>query len=222
MDDRILKLKIFNIDVNRKHRIIGQVLCSLKDLDWERNSKIDMGVDISKYTRNSLGDKGSELLLSVCYNPTISRLTVNVLEAKDLRCSKNSSDDSQPDSYVRVSLNYHTKVVKMKKTSIIKSESCPRFCQSFHFKVQASLMDITSLCVSVFQSKSLLEKDKLIGWCNLGGSMFARGKGEEHWQQILKYAKQHVEMWHPLVNIRTDSAAHKGTTPKQDSTSASF
>ena len=55
-----------------------------------------------------------------------------------------------------------------------------------------------------------MEKDKLIGWCNLGGSMFARGKGEEHWQQILKYAKQHVEMWHPLVNIRTDSAAHKG------------
>ena len=29
--------------------------------------------------------------------------------------------------------------------------------------------------------------------------MFARGKGEEHWKQCLKFTKQHVEMWHPLV-----------------------
>ena len=94
----------------------------------------------------------------------------------------------------------------MKKTNTIKSESCPKFCQSFHFKVQDSLMDITSLSVAVFQvkspvvlyslsdwdlqSKSLLEKDKLIGSCNLGGSMFARGKGEEHWQQVLRFTKQ--------------------------------
>ena len=40
--------------------------------------------------------------------------------------------------------------------------------------------------------------------------MFARGKGEEHWQQVLKYSKQHVEMWHPLLNVRTDCSAHKG------------
>ena len=42
----------------------------------------------------------------------------------------------------------------MKKTNTIKSESCPMFCQSFHFKVQDSLMDITSLCVSVFEVES--------------------------------------------------------------------
>ena len=36
----------------------------------------------------------------------------------------------------------------------------------------------------------MLEKDKLIGSCNLGGSMFARGKGEEHWQQVLRFTKQ--------------------------------
>ena len=50
------------------------------------------------------------------------------------------------------------------------------------------------------KSKSILEKDHLIGSCILGGPMFARGKGEEHWQQCLKYSKQHVEMWHPLVS----------------------
>ena len=100
--DISFQLKIYNIDVNRKHKIIGQVLCGLKDLDLEKSSKIEMAMDISKYVRysslsnrfilslvlfyrNSVGDKGSELLLSLCYNPSISRLPVNVFEAKDLR-----------------------------------------------------------------------------------------------------------------------------------------
>ena len=45
----------------------------------------------------------------------------------------------------------------------------------------------------------MLEKDVLLGSCVLGSSMFARGKGEEHWKQCLKFTKQHIEMWHPLV-----------------------
>jgi len=223
MAERILKLKIYNIDVNRKHKIIGQVLCGLKDLNWEKTCKIDMAMDISKYTRNSLGDKCSEILLSLCYNPSISRLTVNVLEGKDLCCKNNKNKETQPDSYVRVSLNYHTKLVKVKKTATLKSTSCPQFSHSFHFKIENSLLDITSICVSVFESKSILEKDHLIGSCILGGPMFARGKGEEHWQQCLKYSKQHVEMWHPLVS-RSEKKGKDSTTKliAQDSTSAQF
>ena len=28
-----------------------QVLCSLKDLDWSKSSKVEMALDISRYTR---------------------------------------------------------------------------------------------------------------------------------------------------------------------------
>jgi hypothetical protein len=35
--------------------------------------------------RNSVGSAHSEILLSLSYNPSISRLTVNVLEGKDIR-----------------------------------------------------------------------------------------------------------------------------------------
>ena len=38
----------------------------------------------------------------------------------------------------------------------------------------------------LLQSKSLLERDVTLGSCVLGGSMFARGKGEEHWAQSIK------------------------------------
>ena len=78
--------------------------------------------------RNSLGEKGSELLLSLCYNPSISRLTVNVLEGKDLMCGvahtlnrnvtpghcrcsrRDQNTQPAPDTYVKVCLSYHTKV----------------------------------------------------------------------------------------------------------------
>ena len=77
--------------------------------------------------RNSLGEKGSELLLSLCYNPSISRLTVNVLEGKDLMCGvahtlnrnvtpghcrcsrRDQNTQPAPDTYVKVCLSYHTK-----------------------------------------------------------------------------------------------------------------
>ena len=51
-----------------------------------------------------------------------------------------------------------------------------------------------------FQSKSLLERDRVLGSCVLGGCMFARGKGEEHWDQVLKFPKQ-VKYLKEVLNI---------------------
>eukprot|EP00090_Calanus_glacialis_P029233 TRINITY_DN46922_c0_g1_i1.p1 TRINITY_DN46922_c0_g1~~TRINITY_DN46922_c0_g1_i1.p1 ORF type:complete len:201 (-),score=44.51 TRINITY_DN46922_c0_g1_i1:78-635(-) len=185
-----------------------------------------MAQDISKYTRNSFGDKCSELLLSLSYNPSISRLTANVLEAKDLRCTKKDEHEIPPDTFVRVALSYHTKVVKVKKTGVVRADPCPQFSQSFHFKVQETLLDISSLSVTVFESKSLLERDRVLGSCVLGGCMFARGKGEEHWEQVIKFPKQHIEMWHPLVPKTENKKGREKAKPtaaiEHDPTSASF
>ena len=87
--------------------------------------------------RNSLGEKGSELLLSLCYNPSISRLTVNVLEGKDLMCGvahtlnrnvtpghcrcsrRDQNTQPAPDTYVKVCLSYHTKVQKKNVQNVL-------------------------------------------------------------------------------------------------------
>ena len=41
--------------------------------------------------------------------------------------------------------------MKVKKTGIVRSNSCPQYSQSFHFKIEDSLLDITSLCVTILE-----------------------------------------------------------------------
>ena len=57
----------------------------MKDADLSDCGKMEMATDITRYTRNSFGEKFAELLLSLSFNSSISRLTVNVLEAKYLK-----------------------------------------------------------------------------------------------------------------------------------------
>ena len=45
--------------------------------------------------------------------------------------------------------------------------------------------------------------DKAIGSTLIGGAMFARGKGQEHWEDIRKFQKQHIQRWHILQGETT-------------------
>ena len=99
---RTLRILVFNIDNNRKHRIIGQTLLELADVDLtpgklvstQNNASFDIFVinfrsnfqnltaDLQKFV--NLNDL-PELLLSVCYNATLLRLTVNAVEGKNFK-----------------------------------------------------------------------------------------------------------------------------------------
>ncbi len=83
MDTRTLRLLVYNIDVNRKHRVVGQTLLDLKDLDLSQG-RMNLTADLEKYVKTSDAEM-PEVLVSVCYNETISRLTVNVVECKNVK-----------------------------------------------------------------------------------------------------------------------------------------
>lgn len=55
------------------------------------------------------------------------------------------------DSYVKVSLMNIGKVVKAKKTEIIKKNPSPTFNESFHFKLPPDGLDMYSISVAVMQ-----------------------------------------------------------------------
>ena len=41
--------------------------------------------------------------------------------------------------------------------------------------------------------------DRVIGQIVLGGPMFAKGSGEEHWNKAMSQRKESIMMWHKLV-----------------------
>ena len=43
--------------------------------------------------------------------------------------------------------------------------------------------------------------DKPLGFTVLGGSMFARGTGKEHWDEVMKNQKSYIQKWHKLQDV---------------------
>ena len=117
---RTLRILVYNIDVNRKHRILGQTLLELADVDLSQGRLVsinlthliklfqtfhflfqNLNADLQKFV--NLNDL-PELLLSVCYNATLQRLTVNVVEGKNfkVKCFMPVSVLKSPCWYLRI------------------------------------------------------------------------------------------------------------------------
>ena len=54
---------------------------------------------------------------------------------------------------------------------------------------------IDSLIIMCFLS---FVSDKPLGFTVMGGFMFARGVGREHWDEVMKNQKTHIQKWHKL------------------------
>ena len=52
-----------------------------------------------------------------------------------------------------------------------------------------------SLLITCFLS---FVADKPLGFTVMGGFMFARGVGREHWDEVMKNQKTHIQKWHKL------------------------
>eukprot|EP00094_Tigriopus_californicus_P012895 TCALIF_12468-PA protein Name:"Similar to SYT15 Synaptotagmin-15 (Homo sapiens)" AED:0.03 eAED:0.03 QI:0/0.9/0.81/1/0.9/0.81/11/60/536 len=203
---RTLRLLVFNIDVNRKHRVIGQTILELQDIDlnqgrlvrivpiWSRSGD-NLTADLEPYVKTLESDL-PEVLISLCYNTSISRLTINLVEAKNL---KSESGTQAPDTYMKLQLLHQAKEVKRKKTAIVKKEYNPQYQEAFNFKVDEDELAHTGLRITCMQHQTLLEKDRPLGMTVLGGFMFARGSGQEHWEDMTKNQKMHIQKWHKLT-----------------------
>ncbi|RWS01030.1 Synaptotagmin-15-like protein [Dinothrombium tinctorium] len=86
-----------------------------------------------------------EINVSLCYNPTIERLTVTVCEAKDLKF-----EDEATETYVKILLMNGNKVTKTKRTTISKKSTNPSYNESFHFKLAQTNIDLASVICQVF------------------------------------------------------------------------
>ena len=64
-----------------------QTLLSVKELDLS-SGKLNLHADLERYVKTTEAAERPEILLSICFNESISRLTVTVVECKHLKVSK--------------------------------------------------------------------------------------------------------------------------------------
>jgi len=192
---KTLQFQVYDFDRFSKHDYIGQVKVSMNSVDlgrileeWKDIEPADSS-DAEKDTR--LGD----ICFSLRYVPTAGKLTVVVLEAKNL---KKMDACGLSDPYVKLSLLLNGKRIKKKKTSTKKTTLNPYYNESFTFDVPYEQLQKVSLTVTVVDYDRIGTSDpigQVVLGCNSSGTEL------RHWSDMLANPRRPIAQWHPLQEI---------------------
>ncbi|XP_045927342.1 synaptotagmin Va isoform X2 [Micropterus dolomieu] len=205
-----LVLQVFDFDRFGKHDVIGEIKIPMNSIDLAQ--PIHEWKDLvggEKEEQEKLGD----ICISLRYVPTAGKLTVNIMEAKNL---KKMDVGGLSDPFVKVVLQHNGKRLKKKKTSVKQNTLNPYFNESFSFEIPFSQIQLVLLCCLHMQKIQVLitvyDYDKLgsndpIGKCWIGYG--ASGVGLRHWSDMLANPRRPVAQWHTLLPEEEVDAALK-------------
>lgn len=170
--------------------VIGEVMMTLGGLDLT-GGEVNVWREIRPHQfQNILGD----LHVSVCHQPLSSKLSVTVLEAKNL---PKISSLNIGDPYVKVELFSSNRRVAKKKTRVKKKTVNPKFAQTFTFDLggKMALDHMTMMFTVLVQDSSGCHER--IGQVVLST---AAGDGPEfdHWSQVICNPHCPIDQWHMI------------------------
>nr|XP_022292302.1 synaptotagmin-1-like isoform X2 [Crassostrea virginica] len=191
---KTLVFAIYDFDRFSKHDQIGQVKIPLNTVDLcqvleEWRDLISPDNDAEK--ENKLGD----ICFSLRYVPTAGKLTVVVLEAKNL---KKMDVGGLSDPYVKIALYQGNKRLKKKKTTIKKNTLNPYFNESFSFEVPFEQIQKVQLYITVVDYDRIGTSEpigRVVLGCNSSGTEL------RHWSDMLANPRRPIAQWHTLQEV---------------------
>ena len=191
---KTLVFAIYDFDRFSKHDRIGQVQIPLNSVDlcsvleeWRDVTSPDN--DSEK--ENKLGD----ICFSMRYVPTAGKLTIVILEAKNL---KKMDVGGLSDPYVKIALYQGNKRLKKKKTTIKKCTLNPYFNESFTYQVPFEQIQKVSLIVTVVDYDRIGTSEpigRVVLGCNSSGTEL------RHWSDMLANPRRPIAQWHTLQEV---------------------
>lgn len=188
---KTLVFAIYDFDRFSKHDQIGEVKVPLNTVDLAQTIEEwrDLtSVEGEQGQENKLGD----ICFSLRYVPTAGKLTVVILEAKNL---KKMDVGGLSDPYVKIALMMNGKRIKKKKTSIKKCTLNPYYNESFTFEVPFEQIQKVNLVVTVVDYDRIGTSEpigKVLLGCN------ATGTELRHWMDMLASPRRPIAQWHSL------------------------
>ncbi|XP_057637110.1 synaptotagmin-5-like [Chionomys nivalis] len=137
-------------------------------------------------------EKLGDICFSLRYVPTAGKLTVIVLEAKNL---KKMDVGGLSDPYVKVHLLQGGKKVRKKKTTIKKNTLNPYYNEAFSFEVPCDQVQKVQVELTVSDCDKL-GKNEAIGRVAVGAAVC--GAGLRHWADMLANPRRPIAQWHSL------------------------
>ncbi|XP_078387886.1 synaptotagmin-1-like [Cetorhinus maximus] len=186
---KILVMAVYDFDRFSKHDAIGEIRIPMSSIDLAH--VIEEWRDLEsaeKEEQEKLGD----ICFSLRYVPTAGKLTVIVLEAKNL---KKMDVGGLSDPYVKIHLMQNGKRLKKKKTTIKKNTLNPYYNESFSFEVPFEQIQKVQVVITVLDYDKL-GKNEAIGKCFVGCN--ATGAELRHWSDMLANPRRPIAQWHTL------------------------
>ncbi|XP_034049602.1 synaptotagmin Vb [Thalassophryne amazonica] len=197
---KTLVLQVYDFDRFSKHDMIGEIKIPM--------NSVDLGQPIQQWKDLESGEKEEQeklgdICISLRYVPTAGKLTVNIMEAKNL---KKMDVGGLSDPYVKIVLQQNGKRIKKKKTTVKKNTLNPYFNESFSFDVPFEQIQKVQVVITVFDYDKLGSNDP-IGGTFMGYG--ATGVGLRHWSDMLANPRRPIAQWHTLMSEEEVDAALK-------------
>ncbi|XP_056137587.1 synaptotagmin VIII [Lampris incognitus] len=197
LSESTVVMQVFDFNRFTKHEIIGELRLQLSTVDW--NHVMEEWQDLSqpaKFEEENLG----EICFSLRYVPTAGKLTVVILEAKNL---KSMDTGGLSDPYVKVQLALDKRKWKKRKTSIKKKTLNPYYNESFTFDVSFDQIQRIHLVISIWDHDAMTRNDamgKIFLGCDASGNQL------RHWADMLSNPRRPVAQWHNLLSAQQVNA----------------
>ncbi|KAK2712296.1 hypothetical protein QYM36_011104 [Artemia franciscana] len=188
LQTRVLHLHVFDYDRFSKDDSIGEVFVPLCQIDL--TSKPVYWRALKPPPKYKCG----EVLISLCYHPANSLLTLTAIKARNLK-AKDINGKSDP--YVKVWLNFGDKRVEKRKTPVFPCTLDPVFNEIFTFHVPWEKIRDCSLDVRVMDFDNI-GRNELIGRLSLSSKNSTGTLETKHWQDMIAKPRQTVLQWHRL------------------------
>nr|XP_020469513.1 synaptotagmin-1-like [Monopterus albus] len=186
---KTLVMTVYDFDRFSKHDAIGVVRIPMSSLDFSQSLQEWRNLQkAEKEESERLGD----ICLSLRYVPTAGKLTVVILEAKNL---KKMDVGGLSDPYVKLHLMQNGKRLKKKKTTIKKNTLNPYYNESFSFEVPYEQIEKVQVGVTVLDYDKIGKNDaigKVLLGCN------STGTEQQHWADMLANPRRPIAQWHSL------------------------
>uniref|UniRef100_A0A3P9AGZ7 Synaptotagmin n=1 Tax=Esox lucius TaxID=8010 RepID=A0A3P9AGZ7_ESOLU len=200
---RTLVMTVYDFDRFSKHDAIGALRVPMSSLDF---SQITQEWRELKKAEKEESERLGDICLSLRYVPTAGKLSIVVLEAKNL---KKMDVGGLSDPYVKIHLLQNGKRLKKKKTSIKKNTLNPYYNESFSFEVPFEQIQKVQVAVTVLDYDKIGKNDA-IGKVFLGGT--STGTELRHWSDMLANPRRPIAQWHCLKaedEVNTELAIRK-------------
>uniref|UniRef100_A0A3P9NCH0 Synaptotagmin 2 n=1 Tax=Poecilia reticulata TaxID=8081 RepID=A0A3P9NCH0_POERE len=206
MGGKTLVMAVYDFDRFSKHDIIGEIKIPMNTLDLAK--PIEEWRDLDSADQEE-PEKLGDICISLRYVPTAGKLTICILEAKNL---KKMDVGGLSDPYVKINLLQNGKRLKKKKTTVKKNTLNPYYNESFSFEIPLEQMQKIHAVITVLDYDKIGKNDA-IGKIWVGSK--STGAGLKHWSDMLANPRRPIAQWHPLQPEEEVDAALAALTAKK-------